>query len=85
MKANTGAVVAHKFDEVSNRRKWAGERLVACPNCHGDKDWTGTADDGIKCPVCGFTAKCQAMRALGQQCSLPEGHNGYHCEGNEAW
>lgn len=29
--------------------------------------------------------RCPASRDLDQQCSLPKGHSGPHCEGNEAW
>lgn len=29
--------------------------------------------------------QCTSMRSLGQQCSKQQGHDGYHCEGNEAW
>ena len=31
------------------------------------------------------TLRCPSTRSLGQQCSLPVGHGGPHCEGNEAW
>ena len=31
-----------------------GEALQKpCGKCNGDKDWTGTGDDGIVCPECG--------------------------------
>lgn len=28
------------------------EETQVCPVCKGDIDWTGSGDDGVKCPLC---------------------------------
>ncbi len=36
-------------------------------------------------PVTAVSHQCASERSGGQRCSLPIGHAGPHCEGNEAW